>query len=390
MHYNFDEIIDRRNTRSYKWDQVGPLFGDPSILPLWVADMDFYSPPAVKEVLLKRAELGAYGYGIRAEEYTQSIVDWFARRHHWTIAANQLIDVPSVVTTLSLSIELFSKTGDAVVIQTPVYYPFYDVIEGHERVVARNPLLIEDGIYKMDFVQLEQLFQDGAKLMLLCNPHNPGGRVWSKQELEQLAALAIKYDVIIISDEIHCDLIFAGAKHTPLASLSEEIADRTITALAATKTFNLPGLQTSFAVISNRSLHAAFEKRVKQLSIHMANHFAQDAVQAAYNEGEQWLDEMLVYVKGNFNFAEQYLAEHLPQVKPMKSEGTYLMWLDCRAISDSSDVLKELMYKKAKVAFNEGSTFGVEGAGWLRINLACPRSIVEQALQQFAAAAQEG
>jgi len=390
LSYNFDEIIDRRNTKSYKWDQVGPLFGDPSILPLWVADMDFYSPPAVKEVLLKRAELGAYGYAIRAEEYTQAIVNWFSRRHHWQIAANQIVDVPSVVTTLSLAVELYSKAGDAVVIQTPVYYPFYDVIEGHERIVARNPLFIEDGIYKMDFVQLEQLFKDGARLMLLCNPHNPGGRVWSREELLQLAELAIQYDVIVVSDEIHCDLVFAGAKHTPFASLSDEIADRTITALAATKTFNLPGLHTSFAVISNRAIRTTFEKRVKLLSIHMASHFAQDAVQAAYNEGEQWLDEMLVYVKANFEFAERYLQEHLPEVKPLHSEGTYLLWLDCRAISESPTELKELMHKKAKVAFNEGSMFGEEGAGWLRINLACPRSIVAQALEQFAKAVKEG
>lgn len=383
MSNNFDERIDRRNTRSYKWDQVEPLFGDASILPLWVADMDFPSPSAVQEALKKRVDIGIYGYSIRSVEYFEAIMNWFKRRHSWRIKPSWIIDVPSVVTTLSLSVDLFTKPGDAVVIQTPVYYPFYDVIEGNNRKVARNPLLINNNRYEMDFEQLEQLFKDGARLMLLCNPHNPGGRVWERTELEKLAKLAIQYNVIVVSDEIHCDLTFEGHPYTPFASLSEEVANNTITALAATKTFNLPGLHTSFTVISNTELRTTFEKRVKLLSIHMASHFAQDAVQAAYNHGEQWLDEMLVYVKGNLDYALAYLAEHAPMIKPLQSEGTYLLWLDCRAISEDPAQLKELMYKKAKVAFNEGSSFGIEGAGWLRVNLACPRSIVEQALKQF-------
>ncbi|URN92634.1 MAG: pyridoxal phosphate-dependent aminotransferase [Candidatus Pristimantibacillus lignocellulolyticus] len=383
MTYNFDELIDRRNTRSYKWDQVGPLFGDTSILPLWVADMDFYSPPAVRKVLQQRTDIGIYGYSIKNKQYFEAITSWFERRHHWTIQPSWIVDVPSVVTTLSLSVDLYTKPGDGVVLQSPVYYPFYDVIEGNNRKVVRNPLRIEDGRYEMDFEHLEQLFKDGAKLMLLCNPHNPGGRVWERSELEKLAKLAIQYDVIVVSDEIHCDLTFEGHPHTPFASLSEEAANITITALAATKTFNIPGLHTSFAVISNPELREIFDKRVKILSIHMANHFAQDAVQAAYNEGEQWLDELIVYVKANLDYAVEYLAEHAPIIKPLESQGTYLLWLDCRAISEDPAVLKELMYKKAKVAFNEGSTYGVEGSGWLRVNLACPRSILEQALKQF-------
>ncbi|MCR8656972.1 MalY/PatB family protein [Paenibacillus endoradicis] len=383
MTYNFDQLIDRRNTRSYKWDQVGPLFGDASILPLWVADMDFYSPPAVQKVLQQRTDIGIYGYSIKNKQYFEAITNWFERRHHWTVQPSWIVDVPSVVTTLSLSVDLYTKPGDAVVLQSPVYYPFYDVIEGNDRKVARNPLRIENGRYEMDFENLEQLFKDGAKLMLLCNPHNPGGRVWERSELEKLAKLAIQYNVIVVSDEIHCDLTFEGHPHTPFASLSEEAANITITALAATKTFNIPGLHTSFAVISNSELREVFDKRVKVLSIHMANHFAQDAVQAAYNEGEQWLDELIVYVKANLDYALEYLAEHAPIIKLLESQGTYLLWLDCRAISEDPAVLKELMYKKAKVAFNEGSTYGVEGAGWLRVNLACPRSILEQALKQF-------
>lgn len=383
MSFNFDEIIDRRNTRSYKWDQVKPLFGDETILPLWVADMDFYSPPAVQKAMQKRLDIGIYGYSIRSNEYFESIISWFNRRHNWSIKQNWIVDVPSVVTTLSLAVELYTEPGDAVVLQSPVYYPFYDVIKDNNRVVARNPLRIENDRYEMDLQHLEQLFKDGAKLLLLCNPHNPGGRVWERSVLEQVAKLAIQYGVIVVSDEIHCDLTYDEFPYTPFASLSEEVADITITALAATKTFNMPGLHTSFAVISNEKLRVKFDKRVKALSIHMANHFAQDAVQAAYNEGEQWLDELKVYVKSNYDFAVEYLAKHAPMIKPLNSEGTYLLWLDCRAISEKPAELKELMYKQAKVAFNEGSTYGEEGAGWLRINLACPRSVLVQALQQF-------
>lgn len=389
MGYQFDELVDRRNTRSYKWDQVGPLFGDESILPLWVADMDFPSPPAVQEALQKRLDIGIYGYSIRSQSYFDAITSWFSRRHNWTIKDKWIVDVPSVVTTLSLSVDLFTEPGDAVVLQSPVYYPFYDVITGNDRKVARNPLKIENNRYEMDFVQLEQLFKDGAKLMLLCNPHNPGGRVWEKQELEKLAKLALQYGVIVVSDEIHCDLTFEEHPHTPFASLSEEVANITITALAATKTFNIPGLHTSFAVISNSSIRAKFDKKVKLLSIHMANHFAQDAVQAAYNDGEQWLEEVKTYIRENHDYAIDYLSKHAPLIKPLKSEGTYLLWLDCRAISENPADLKELMYKKAKVAFNEGSTYGEEGAGWLRVNLACPRFVLEKALQQFTEAIAE-
>lgn len=389
LSYSFDELINRKNSRSYKWDQVGPLFGDKDILPLWVADMDFPSPPAVREVLHKRVELGAYGYAIRTDDYFEAIMSWFQRRHQWKIEKNWIIDSPSVVTTLSLAVEQFTAPGDKVVIQTPVYYPFYDVVESNERVLALNPLINRDGRYEMDLEQLETLFRDGAKLLLFCNPHNPGGRVWSREELLALGELCLQYGVIVVSDEIHCDLIFPGHEHVPFATLSDELADITITCLAATKTFNLPGLHTSFMVVSNSGMRARLDKRIKTLSIHMAQHFAQDAVVAAYNEGEQWLEDLLVYVKGNLDYAFAYLKEHLPQVKPMKPDGTYLLWLDCRALGLDKDGLKHLMHKKAKVAFNEGSMFGVEGEGWLRVNLACPRFIVEQALRQFCEAAKQ-
>ncbi|MCR2807814.1 MalY/PatB family protein [Paenibacillus soyae] len=387
MAYQFDELIDRKKTRSYKWDQVGPLFGNEDILPLWVADMDFPSPPAVQEALKKRVELGAYGYAIRTDEYLDSIMSWFGRKHGWSLQREWIADSPSVVTTLSLCVEQFTAPGDKVVIQTPVYYPFYDVVKMNDRELALNPLIIRNGHYEMDMEHLEGLFQDGAKMILLCNPHNPGGRVWSREELEALGALCLRYGVIVVSDEIHCDLVYPGHEYVPFASLSPELADVTITCLAATKTFNLPGLHTSFMVVSNREMKAKLDRRIKTLSIHMSHHFAQEAVVAAYNESEDWLDELMVYIEGNLNYALSYLAEHLPEAKPMKPEGTYLLWLDCRALGLDKNGLKQLMYEKAKVAFNEGSTFGTEGEGWLRINLACPRFVLEKALAQFCAAA---
>ncbi len=387
MSNNFDQRIDRRNTRSYKWDQSDRLFGDKDILPLWVADMDFASPPAVREALEKRTAIGMYGYAFRGESYLDAIQSWFARRHGWSIEKQWISDLPSVVTSLSLAVEQFSEPGAQVVVQSPVYYPFYDVIRNNDREIAINPLVIRNGRYEMNYEHLESLFQGGAKLILLCSPHNPGGRVWEREELLRLGELCLKYGVKVVSDEIHCDLVLPGYKHIPFASLSPELADITISCLAATKTFNLPGLLTSFTVISNPSIRRIIEHRIKALSLHMAPHFAQDAVEAAYNHGESWLDDMIQYVAGNMDYAIRYLDEHLSEVKPLRPEGTYLLWIDCRGLGLDVNGLKELMFRKAKVAFTEGSVFGTEGEGWLRINLACPRSIVEEALGAFCSAA---
>ncbi|WP_019911920.1 MalY/PatB family protein [Paenibacillus sp. HW567] len=387
MKYDFNRVIDRRNTRSYKWDQSEKLFGDQDILPLWVADMDFESPPAVKEAILRRVQEGIYGYSIASESYQEAIKDWYRRRHDWDIQKEWISDSPGIVTSLGLSVELFSKPGDQVILQSPVYYPFYDVIRMNDRKVAINPLIEDEGRYVMDYAQLEELMAGGAKLLLLCNPHNPGGRVWEREELLRLGELCLRYGVTVISDEIHCDMIMPGHKHIPFASLSEELSNITLTTLAATKTFNLPGLQTSYIVTSNPALKRKFDLKLKALSVHMAAYFAAEAVEAAYNEGEEWLDELTRHISGNAGYAISYLAENLPQVTPMKPQATYLLWVNCRALGLDSDGLKKLMYREAKVAFNEGSVFGTEGQGHLRINLACPRSILAEALERFCKAA---
>ncbi|WP_248549287.1 MalY/PatB family protein [Paenibacillus odorifer] len=387
MKYDFDRVIDRRNTSSYKWDQSEKLFGEKDIMPLWVADMDFESPPAVKEAILRRAEQGVYGYSVPSDTYKAAITSWFKRRHDWQIKPEWISDSPGIVTSLSLSVELFTEPGDEVILQSPVYYPFYDVIQMNDRKVAKNPLIVRNGRFEMDYEQLEGLMLGGAKLLLLCSPHNPGGRVWEREELLKLGELCLRHGVTVISDEIHCDLALPGYEHIPFASLSEEIANITLTTLAATKTFNLPGLQSSFIVSSNPELKRKFDQKMKALSLHMASFFAQGAVQAAYNDGEEWLDELLQYVSDNVDYTVSYLAEHLPQVHVMQPQGTYLLWVDCRELNLEIDGLKQLMYKEAKVAFNEGSVFGTEGKGHLRINLACPRSTLVEALERFCKAA---
>ncbi|MDQ0112675.1 MalY/PatB family protein [Paenibacillus harenae] len=387
--FGFDNQINRTNTRSYKWDYAETLFGAKDLLPLWVADMDFLTAPAITERLVQRAQLGSYGYAVRTDSYLDAIVSWYRRRHEWTVQSDSIVDSPSVVTSLSLAVQLFSEPGDQIVIQTPVYYPFYEVIRGNDRVVAASRLRIENNRYEMDFDHMESLFQGGAKLLLLCSPHNPGGRVWSEDELRRLGDLCLQYGVHVVSDEIHGDLVHPGRRHLPFASLSPEIDEITITCLSATKTFNLPGLHTSFMAVSNVEARRKINQRMKLLGLSNAGHFAQDAVEAAFNKGEAWLDELLEYIGENIAFARQYLSKQLPQVKPMIPDATYLLWVDCRSLGLDSKGLKELMFHQAKVAFSEGSGFGEDGTGWLRINVACPRSLLAQALEQFCEAARK-
>lgn len=386
MSHDFNERTLRRGTLSYKWDQGEKLFGDPEVLPLWVADMDFKCAPAIVRAVNERAAQAIYGYTIRTEEYVQAITGWFRRRHHWDIDAAWLTDSPGVVPSLSIAVQSLTEPGDAVILQSPVYNPFYDVILKNGRKLAESPLLLKENRYEMDYDRLEELMKDGAKLLLLCSPQNPGGRVWTKEELVRLGDLCVKYDVKVVADEIHCDLVLPEHRHFPFASLSEAFAERTVTCLAPSKTFNIPGLQTSFTVISNRELKRKFDRMIEALGIGSVNFFGPSATMAAYNESEDWLDALLGYVKANQEFAVRYLDEHLPELTPVPSEGTYLLWVDCRKLSLSSAELKRLMYKEAKIAFNEGSLYGKNGEGFLRINLACPRDLLKEALDRFSSA----
>lgn len=386
MSHDFNERTLRRGTLSYKWDQGEKLFGDPDVLPLWVADMDFKCAPAIVRAVNERAAQAIYGYTIRTEEYVQAITGWFRRRHHWDIDAAWLTDSPGVVPSLSIAVQSLTEPGDAVILQSPVYNPFYDVILKNGRKLAESPLLLKENRYEMDYDRLEGLMKEGAKLLLLCSPQNPGGRVWTKEELVRLGDLCVKYDVKVVADEIHCDLVLPEHHHFPFASLSEAFAERTVTCLAPSKTFNIPGLQTSFTVISNRELKRKFDRMIEALGIGSVNFFGPSATMAAYNESEDWLDALLGYVKANQEFAVRYLDEHLPELTPVPSEGTYLLWVDCRKLSLSSAELKRLMYKEAKIAFTEGSLYGKNGEGFLRINLACPQDLLKEALDRFTSA----
>lgn len=383
---NFNELIDRRGTFSYKWDQRKQLFGGDDVLPLWVADMDFQCSPAIVEALVARASHGIYGYTIKSQEYLDAITGWFQDRHHWTIEPAWLTDSPGVVPSLSMAVRTLTAPGDQVIVMSPVYNPFYDVIVKNGRTIADSPLVLRDGRYEMNFAALEEHMRAGARLLLLCSPHNPGGRVWSKEELLQLGELCIQYDVQVVADEIHCDLVFDGNKHHPFASLSSALAERTVTCLAPSKTFNIPGLQTSFVAISNPGLKRLFDAEISALSMGSINFFGPTATIAAYTQGKPWLESVLSYVKENHDYAIQYLGEHLPRLIPIPSEGTYLLWVDCRALGLAPAALKRFMYRDAKIAFNEGSIYGKAGEGFLRINLACPRDVLTEALTRFAQA----
>jgi cystathionine beta-lyase len=387
MQYDFSQVIDRKNTASYKWDQLTALFGGEDVLPLWVADMDFLCAQPIVDALVHRAEAGIYGYTIRTDDWHNAITGWYARRHGWEIAKESIVMCPSVVTSLSLAVELLSEPGAGVILQSPVYYPFYDVIRSNGRHVLKNALRIADnGKYEMDFDGLESHMQGGARLLLLCNPHNPGGRVWTREELAKLAALSAVYGVTVVSDEIHGDLVYAPLSYVPYATVSAEAAASSITLLAPTKTFNIPGVQSSLIVADDPAKRIKFANRIRALSLHMQNYFAHSATIAAYNEGDEWLDQLLLYVKGNLDYAVDYLQENTPMLKPMQLEGTYLLWVDARELGLNGKGLQQLMNAEAKIAFSEGSVFGDEGIGYVRINCACPRSILEEALRRFAGA----
>ncbi len=385
--YDFDRIHSRRHTASYKWDQLTTLFGSEEVLPLWVADMDFPCAPAIVEATVRRAQEGIYGYTIRTPQWEEAMRQWYVRRHGWTIARPAIVTSPSVVTSLALLIEQCTPMHGSVVLQSPVYHPFYEVIALHGRTLQKNPLrLVEDGDtirYVMDLVHLETLLQGGARLVLLCNPHNPGGRVWTSAELTAFATLCAAYDALVISDEIHGDLVFSPQAYTPFAHVAPSVGCRYVSLVAATKTFNIPGVQSSFMVVPDASLRHALTQRMRAFSLHMQNFFAQAATIAAYEAGGSWLDAVLVYIATNIQEAIGYLRQHAPRVRPMAPEGTYLLWIDMRAYDFTTAQITQWMYRQAKVAFNEGSTFGEDGKGFVRINCACPRAVLMEALHRF-------
>lgn len=385
MKYNFDEVIDRGGNRSAKYDERAKKFGTADVIPLWVADMDFRTAQPIIDACVSKAEEGIWGYTSRPDSYFQAVQQWEQRRKGWTPDISLMSWSLGVVPSLSSIVRLFSGDGDKILIQTPVYSEFYDVAEAWGREVVENPLVETDGKWSIDFDDFAEKVKQ-CRIFLLCNPQNPVGRVWEPEELRKMAELCVENGTLLVSDEIHSDLIFHGKRHTPTASLSPEIAANTITCVSATKTFNLAGLQASTTIFPNRDMKRAFEEFWGRMDIRRNNAFSCVAMEAAYREGEEWLDQLLPYISGNFDYICDFCAKNIPQIKPNRPDATYLMWLDCRALGMTNEELRDFFIHKAKLGLNEGDTFGHSLAGFMRLNAACPRSTLEKAMQQLKAA----
>ena len=382
MKYNFDEVIDRRGSDSLKLEALLPRWGREDLIPMWVADMDFRTPPFIIDSVKKRIECEIFGYTEKPNTWYQSIINWQKKRHQLAITKEMISFIPGVVPAIVMAIEAFTKVGEQVLIQPPVYYPFAAAIRNTGRKVITNPLLLGNLQYYIDFDDFEKKVKT-CKLFIFCNPHNPGGRVWSKEELEKLAAICLKYQVLMISDEIHADLTLPSYKHISLASLSEEIAMNTVTFSSASKTFNMAGLASAYAIIPNPQVRQKFLDKTVGYMLTDGNIFAFQTTVAAYEQGEEWLNQLLAYVQGNIDFLTQYIDQYLPKVKYLGPQASYLVFLDFRALGLSQKELVSFCTNKAHLALVDGSVFGEEGKGFMRINLASPRSVIEKALEQL-------
>jgi cystathionine beta-lyase len=389
MNYNFDTIIDRNDTCSSKWDRCEKVLGVPDVLPMWVADMDFASPPAVVEALRDRVEHGIFGYTERTGSYYAALASWMKRRFDWDIQQKKVVFTPGVIVALNLIIQAYTEPGDKVIIQQPVYHPFSYAILNNKRQLFNNQLQIQDGRYVMDFDHLKKSIDSRTRLLILCSPHNPVGRVWTEVELLQLSEICLENKIIIVSDEIHADLVLKGHVHTPTATLSEAISDIVVTCTAPTKTFNIAGLGVANTIISNKKLYDQFWATVNNAGLEMTNVFAKVATEAAYNHGEEWLLHLLDYLQENYEFIASFLKSHIPQISVFPIEGTYLAWLDFRNLGLSEEAMKNFLIHKAKVWLDEGTKFGGGGKGFQRMNIGCPRKLLEEGLIRIATALKE-
>lgn len=382
---NFAEIIDRRGTACLKYDFAVDRGYPADVLPFWVADMDFQTPEPVRQALCKSSSHGIFGYTGVTAEYREVLADWFQRRHNWKIDKEALVITPGVVFAICTAIRAYTAPGDGVLICTPVYYPFSESIRSNGRKLVESPLVEKDGHYEIDFADFEKKIQlEQVKMFVLCSPHNPVGRVWRREELLRLADICQKYDVLVVADEIHQDFVRAGYEHTVFASLSKEVAQRTVTCTSPSKTFNLAGLQISNIFIENENLHRRFQAELAAVGYSQPNALGLFAAQAAYKDGESWLMELLVYLEENLRRTRAFLQENLPQVRLLEPEGTYLLWLDCRALGMSNKTLDELIIQQGKLWLDSGWIFGKNGAGFQRINMACPWSVLEEGLTRLA------
>ena len=383
MDWNFDEEINREGTDSIKYDLRFEIFGKKDIIPLWVADMDFRTPRFITEKLRQRLDHEIYGYFFRSPEYYNSIINWFKKRYNWTIEKQNICFCPGTVPAINLCTLAFTRPGDSIIVQPPVYFPFFPAVESHGRLLVYNQLIEKNGRWMMDLEALASTVSSDTKMIIISSPHNPVGRVWSKEELKKLADICLKNSIIIISDEIHCDLTLPGYYHTPLATISDEIAEITVTCISPSKTFNLAGLSTSSVIINNPVLRKYFNHKVDILHIGNGNIFGSVASAAAYSQGHEWVDELSLYIDGNVNYVIDYCRELIPEIVPVRPEATYMIWLDCRKSGMTGKELQSFFINNASVGMNEGSTFGPGGEGFMRMNVATTRGRVERAMQQI-------
>ncbi|WP_456099125.1 MalY/PatB family protein [Prevotella jejuni] len=388
--YNFDEIIDRSGSGDLKHEALLPRWGRNDLLPLWVADMDFATPYFVVDALKARLSHPIFGYTIEPADYRPTIIDWNESHHGWKIKPEWISFIPGIVKGIGFVVNVFTKPGEKVIIQPPVYHPFRMTPEDNGREVVFNPLrLREDGYYDMDFDNLSEVCDDKCRVLILSNPHNPAGVCWSKETLQRLADFCYEHNIIVISDEIHSDMALFGNRHVPFASVSERAADISITFAAPTKTFNMAGIVSSYAVISNDDLRQRFYGWLKANELDEPTIFAPIATIAAYQKGEEWRKQMLAYVEDNVRFVEDYCREHIPGIRPLRPQASFLVWLNCRGLELSHDKLLDLFIDKAHLALNDGEMFGPGGEGFMRLNVGTPRSVLRQALEQLAEAVNE-
>lgn len=381
----FENLPNRKNTRSYKWDSVERLYGSSDVQPMWVADMDLSVADPIKKALTERVEHGVFGYTFTDQNLNELVQEWVKKRYNWEIDPDWVVYSPGVIPTLHMAVLTETEPGESILIQTPVYPPFYSVIKNHDRKLVTNPLRYNEGRYTIDFNDLEKKFKQGIKAFILCNPHNPVGRVWTLEELTRIADLCNQYDVTVFSDEIHADLIYDNHQHIPIGSLAEETNDRTITCMSPTKTFNLAGLQISYAIIPNRERRLAISKAFHKYGLNMLNTLGITALEAAYHEGERWLDELISLLTTNRQLVIDAFKDR-DEINVILPEGTYLIWLDCNNMGLTHQAIKQFMAQKAKVGLNDGATFGPEGKGFMRINIASPTPYVNEGLNKILAA----
>lgn len=380
MDFNFDEIIDRSNTNSIKWDTAP----SPEVLPMWVADMDFKTAPAIIEALQKRLKHGIFGYTQTPDEFYNAITGWWYTQHGFVVKRDWILPVSGVIPALSLIVRALAQQGDKVILQPPVYNHFYITLQNCGCKIVENDLIYADGNYTIDFVDLENKASDPeVKLMVISNPHNPAGRVWTKDELKRIGDICLKHNIFVISDEIHADLVYEGLRHIPFASLGQLYSKRSITLGSPTKTFNLAGLQVGYLFTENNDFKKRFQEMLTQQETELLSPFAITALIAAYTDGTAWLETLKIYLNDNYKYVRQYLEKHVPQLKILPLQATYLIWLDCSALEITSGAFASQLLQEHKLWVNAGTMYGTAGEGFIRINIACPRELLVQGLNRL-------